>query len=85
MIIKPLAQEVALTTTGPGSNIDLATVVRIVNNSATAGTITIQNAGVTVASMLIPGNQDVLVEKEPANTIFGTATTLRAVKVAFTN
>jgi hypothetical protein len=84
MIIKPLAQEVALSTS-VGDNISLANVVRIINNAAAAGTVTIQNTGVTVATVTMAANQEMIIEKEPTYTLLGSATTLRAVKIAYAN
>jgi hypothetical protein len=84
MIIKPLAQEVALSTS-VGDNISLANVVRIFNNSATSGTVTIQNSGVTVATIMVAGNADLILEKDTTHTLLGSATTLRAVKIAYAN
>jgi hypothetical protein len=85
MIIKPLAAQVALTTTSPGSDIGAANLVRILNNSATAGLVTIQNSGATVATLTVAGNQEIVIEKEPSYTIFGSAATLLAVKIAYAN
>lgn len=84
MIIKPLAQEIALSTS-VGDNIGLANVVRVINNSGTAGTVTIQNTGVTFATVTIAANQEMIIEKESTYTLIGSATTLRAVKIAYAN
>jgi hypothetical protein len=84
MIIKPLAQEVALSTS-VGNDISLATVVRVINNAASAGTVTVQNAGVTFATITIAANQEIIIEKESTYTLIGSATTLRAVKIAYAN
>ena len=84
MIIKPLAQEVALSTS-VGSTIELATVVRIINNSETAGTVTIQTGANVFATIMVAANSDIVIEKDPTQTLIGSATTLRAVKIAYSN
>lgn len=84
MIIKPLAQEVALSTS-VGSDIDLATVVRVINNSESAGTVTIKSGASVFATIMVAANAEIVIEKDPTQTLIGSATTLRAVKIAYSN
>lgn len=84
MIIKPLAQEVALSAT-VADNISLATVVRIINNSGSADTVTIKTGATTFATIMVAANQEIIIEKDATQTLLGSATTLRAVKIAYSN
>lgn len=85
MIIKPLSQEVALSTT-VGNNISLANIVRVINTKGTEETITIQNNSegipVTYATMTMTPHQEVIIEKAPTDTLLG-STFLMAIKIAY--
>lgn len=82
MIIKPLGTEI--NTLNVANNIGSASLVRLVNTTATAQLVTIRNGGTTVATMTIAGNETLFLEKTPSHTIQSVATVL-AVAVAFAN
>lgn len=80
MIIKPMSTETTLAT---ATNVNSATVVRLLNTS-TATTVTIADGATTIATFTIAANEIVLVEKLPAHTMVAVAA-VKAVKVAFTH
>jgi hypothetical protein len=82
MIVKPLAEEVVLSASE--TDVDLASVVRVVNTTNTAATITIKDGSNTVASLTLTGGEVLNIQKTPSHTLIATGT-VKAVKIAHTN
>lgn len=80
MIVKPLSQE---TTLASATDVELASVVRIVNTGS-ATTVTIKDGATTVASLTVAAGEVVNIQKTPSHTLLATAS-VKAVKIAHTN
>jgi hypothetical protein len=81
MIVKPLAEEVTLTAE---TDVGLASVVRVVNTTNTASTVTIKDGATTVASLTLTGGEVLNIQKTPSHKLIATGT-VKAVKIAHTN
>ena len=82
MLIKVLDTETDLTS---ATNVSNATVVRLVNNSASVDVVTRKTSGgTTIGSFTMTANSVEYVEKNPSDTLEGGATIL-AAKVAYGN
>ena len=79
MALKVLAAETTLTA---ATNVDSATVVRVLNTSTAAVVTRKDSAGATIGSFTLAANQVEYVEKEPTDTLEGGAA-FKAVKVAY--
>jgi len=79
MTLKVLAAETTLTA---ATNVDLATVVRVLNTS-TAAVVTRKDVdSATIGTFTMTANEVAYVEKEPTDTLEGGAA-FKAVKVAY--
>jgi hypothetical protein len=79
MTLKVLAAETTLTA---ATNVDLATVVRVLNTS-TAAVVTRKDVdSATIGTFTMAANEVAYVEKEPTDTLEGGAA-FKAVKVAY--
>jgi uncharacterized cupredoxin-like copper-binding protein len=88
MITKLLADELNLPiTTGAATSFSEATVVRLVNTSATAAIVTVvqTQAGTGVGSMTMPGGSVEFLVKTPSHCVFASSASVRGTKVGFTN
>jgi hypothetical protein len=81
MALKVLAAETTLTA---ATNVNTATVVRVINTSTAAVVTRKDSAGATIGSFTMAANEVVYVEKEPTDTLEGGAA-FKAVKVAYSN
>lgn len=77
------------TTAGAGTSFSEATLVRLVNTSA-SGTnhlVTLQETagGTTIGTFTLLGSTEVLVEKDPTFTLFAANAAVKGTKVGFTN
>ena len=72
------------TASNSASTFDSATVVRVVNTTATAETLTMINDDTESVSITIMPNSVEFIEKKPTYTIWCSAS-LRGAKVGFTN
>ena len=81
MALKVLAAETTLTA---ATNVNTATVVRVINTSTAAVVTRKDSAGATIGSFTMAANEVVYVEKEPTDTLEGGAAYI-AVKVAYSN
>ena len=80
MIVKVLAAETDLTS---ATNVSLATVVRLVNNSSSIDVVTRKTSGgTTIGSFTLTANSVTFAEKDATDTFEGGATIL-AAKVAY--
>ena len=82
-----LADEINLpTTTGTATSFSNATVVRLVNNSASAALVTVveTQSGTGIGSMTMPPNSVEYLEKQPSYCVFASADTVKGAKVGFT-
>ena len=82
-----LADEINLpTTTGAATSFTNATVVRLVNNSASAALVTVveTQSGNGIGSMTMPPNSVEYLEKQPSYCVFASADTVKGAKVGFT-
>ena len=82
-----LADEINLpTTTGTATSFTNATVVRLVNNSASAALVTVveTQSGNGIGSMTMPPNSVEYLEKQPTYCVFASADTVKGAKVGFT-
>ena len=82
-----LADEINLpTTTGTATSFTNATVVRLVNNSASAALVTVveTQSGNGIGSMTMPPNSVEYLEKQPSYCVFASADTVKGAKVGFT-
>lgn len=79
MLIKVLAAETTLTS---ATNVDTATVVRVLNTSTAALVTRKDSAGTTIGSFTMAANEVAYVEKDPTDTLEGGAA-FKAVKVAY--
>ena len=82
-----LADEINLpTTTGAATSFTNATVVRLVNNSASAALVTVveTQSGNGIGSMTMPPNSVEYLEKQPTYCVFASADTVKGAKVGFT-
>ncbi len=80
------AEAACPTTTGTATSFSQASVVRLVNNSATARLVTVveTQGGNVVGSITLPGNSVEFVEKQYSHCIFAAAATVLGAKVGFT-
>ena len=87
--IKVLGQEAALpTTTGTATSFTSATVVRLVNTSASAEylvTVVETQGGTVVGSFTLPRLQTELLEKLPSHCVYAANAAVLGAKVGFTN
>ena len=81
MALKVLAAETTLTA---ATNVNTATVVRVINTSTAAVVTRKDSAGATIGSFTMAANEVVYVEKEPTDNLEGGAA-FKAVKVAYSN
>ena len=84
MLIKVLAAEGSLSS---ASNVDKATVVRLLNNHSAALLITRKDAGgTTIGSFTLGAAQSIVIEKDYTDTLTAASNggSVKAVKVAFT-
>lgn len=79
MLIKVLAAETTLTS---ATNVDTATVVRVLNTSTAALVTRKDSTGATIGSFTMAPNEVAYVEKDPTDTLEGGAA-FKAVKVAY--
>lgn len=79
MLIKVLAAETTLTS---ATNVDTATVVRVINTSTAALVTRKDSTGATIGSFTMAANEVAYVEKEPTDTLEGGAA-FKAVKIAY--
>jgi hypothetical protein len=80
MLVKPLSEE---TTLASATDVDNASVVRLVNTGA-ATTVTIKDGATTVASLTLTQGEVIHLQKSPTQTLSAVAA-VKAVKVAHTN
>lgn len=87
--IKILGTESALpTTTGTATSFTSATVVRLVNSSATSEylvTVVETQGGTVVGSFTLPRLQSELLEKLPSHCVYAANAAILGAKVGFTN
>jgi hypothetical protein len=81
MALKVLAAETTLTA---ATNVNTATVVRVINTSTAAVVTRRDSDGATIGSFTMAENEVAYVEKEPTDTLEGGAA-FKAVKVAYSN
>lgn len=79
MALKVLAAETTLTA---ATNVDSATVVRVLNTSTAAVVTRKDSTGATIGTFTMAANEVAYVEKEPTDTLEGGAA-FKAVKVAY--
>lgn len=80
-IIKLLGSEVAL---GTATSVGNASLVRVVNNAASAAVATVKLGAAVTGTITICAYHEVFIKKQPAETIEGAAT-LKGVHVAFSS
>ena len=81
MLIKVLAAETTLTS---ATNVNTATVVRVINTGIQAVVTRKDSDGATIGSFTMVANEVAYVEKEPTDTLEGGAA-FKASKVAYSN
>ena len=81
MALKVLAAETTLTA---ATNVNTATVVRVINTSTAAVVTRKDSAGATIGSFTMAANEVAYVEKDATDTLEGGAA-FKAVKVAYSN
>ena len=81
MALKVLAAETTLTA---ATNVDSATVVRVLNTGTAAVVTRKDSGGATIGSFTMVANEVAYVEKEPTDTLEG-GVAFKAVKVAYSN
>ena len=82
-----LADEINLpTTTGTATSFSSATVVRLVNTTSTAQTISVvaTQSGTGIGTFTMLGNTTEYLEKTASHCVFASAATVRGTKVGFT-
>ena len=81
------AEAACPTATGTASTFSNATVVRLVNSTATARLVTVveEADGTVVGSFTMPGNTVEYVEKDPTYAIFAAHASVLGAKAGFTN
>ena len=75
------------TNAAAASTFGSATVVRLVNNSATARLVTVIDevgGSTTIGTFTLPGNKVEFVEKKPTEAIFAANTTVLGAKAGYT-
>ena len=86
-IVVAAAEAACPTSTGTASTFSNATVVRLVNSTATARLVTVveEADGTVVGSFTMPGNTVEYVEKDPSYAIFAAHASVLGAKAGFTN
>lgn len=81
MIVKPLTEEITL---AAENDVNLASVVRVVNTSTSTAKVTITDGAATVASLTLTAGEVVNIQKSPTHKLVATGD-VKAVKIAHTN
>lgn len=81
MALKVLAAETTLTA---ATNVNTATVVRVINTGIQAVVTRKDSDGATIGSFTMVANEVAYVEKEPTDTLEG-GSAFKAVKIAYSN
>lgn len=79
MLIKVLASETTLTS---ATNVDTATVVRVLNTGSAATVTRKDSDGNTIGTLTLAANEVAYLEKEPSDTLEGGAA-FKVVKIAY--
>lgn len=88
MITKILSSEISLpTTTGAATSFSSATAVRLVNTDTSSHIVSIveTQGGTGIGSMTMPGNSVEIITKTASHCVYSDSSTVRGVKVGFTN
>ena len=83
MLVKLMGTESSLDPT-TGSDVDLATVVRVMNSSASAQVVTVKDGGSTVGTITLAAGEALHLQKTASHTLLANSS-VKAVKVAHAN
>jgi len=82
MLVKPLSVETELS---GATDVDGASVVRVVNTDTSARVVTIKDGATTVASLTLTAGEVLHLQKNSTHTLVSTTDKVKAVKVAHAN